>query len=172
MPFFLFLFAVSYFVPLVRCTIKFFQHRRALDVLTNFVTRYSDLSNSGWHPDPKEYKKELTALLRYYPVIEKFAPSPGISYSQQDDDIYRHAKDLIGKLQMSLNRCRHELISRLNPLLSLQDIVLLPVSVVRALGFAPGKAASLFITVFVWVVQLVPDSLWAALLAHLVSLIP
>jgi len=172
MTFFLILFAVAYFVPLVRCAIKFFQHLRALDVLADFFTRYSDLSNSGWHPDPKEYKKELTSLLRYYPVIEKFSPSPSINYNQPTEETYQCVKELIGQLQMGLNRCRHELLSRLNPLLSLQDIVLIPVSAVRALGFTPGKFSSIAIEIFCWSIQLIPDSWWGRLFTFVLALFP
>lgn len=160
MRLFIALFLIAYLVPIIRIAISIPRQNKALEFLVDFTAVYGHLSQPGFRPRREKYQDELTALLRYYPVIESFVRYPRLSYNITDEETYLLACDLLGKMEMVINQRRFNFQERLNPLLSLQELVLLPVSTAKALGFDPGKLASTFLTVFCWGVSVLPDFLW------------
>lgn len=146
------LWGIAYVVPIIKNSGSLIQIRKSLDKLVDFAAVYGD-SQPYFRPEKETYTKELTALLRYYPVIKTFVSYPKLSYDQTDEETFQSACVLISKLQMQQNDMRHKLARSLNPLISVKDLVLLPVTVAKELGFNPGKNQSLAIEILAIVIS-------------------
>lgn len=143
------LLAVAYIVPVVNNLTSMYRLRRCVSKLVSFVGIYGS-SPSYFRPKPEKYRQELTDLLRFYPVIAEYIHSPELSYEDSDEETYEKAVKLINQIQMTRNAERHKLIRSLNPLRSVKELALLPVTVVREFGATPGRIVSILINVFGW----------------------
>ena len=146
------LWLLSYISPIVKCLLTIRRIRISLNKLVNFVAVYGN-STPYFRPEKDVYNNELTALLRYYPVISEFVSSPKLSYRQTEETIYQNARKIIPDLQMQMNEFRHKLIRSLNPLVSARELVLLPVRALQELGFRPGRISSVFLNITGWTVS-------------------
>lgn len=124
------------------------QTKKAVEKLADFCTAYK---HSGIPKVREDYGSELTAVLCYYPAIKRLAGTPELSYSQTDRENYEAARSLAYKLQMQQNEAWHTFKRSLNPLLSAKELVLLPVVVLKNLGFQTGKIVSLICEVTFWI---------------------
>ena len=143
------LLAVAYIVPVVNNLVSMYRLRRCVMKLVSFVEIYGD-STSYFRPKPEKYRQELTDLLRFYPVIAEYIHYPELSYEDSDEETYKKAVKLITQIQMTRNAERHKLLRSLNPLRSVKELALLPVTVVREFGATPGRIVSILINVFGW----------------------
>lgn len=119
------------------------QTKKALKKLAAFAVAYKFSEIPRVRED---YSSELTDVLLYYPVIKRLAGTPGLSYSQTDKENYEAARSLAYNLQMQQNEAWYTFLHSLNPIMSAKEIVLLPVSLLRELGFSPNKFWSVFWT--------------------------
>ena len=117
------------------------------------------------------YKKELKALMRYAPVIEKYCNHRDYKLShrfqpcfikERSDKIYPELLDLKYKQ-------RYRFIQSLNPIEALKLFCLLPVKIVRLSGFNPRRSQALFISSIGWLISyfctMFQDEIKALLLA-------
>ena len=139
----LILWFATYFKTIFDSGISYWQTKKALKKLAAFSVAYKF---SGIPRLKEDYSSELTDVLCYYPVIKRLSGTPELSYSQTDKENYEAARSLAYKLQMQQNEARYAFLHSLNPILSAKEIVLLPVSVLRELGFSPNKFWSVFWT--------------------------
>lgn len=124
------------------------QTKKALKKLAAFCVAYKF---SGIPRLKEDYSSELTDVLCYYPVIKRLSGTPELSYNQTDKENYDSARSLAYKLQMQQNEARYAFLHSLNPLISAKELVLLPVLVLRNLGFQTGKIVSLLCEAAFWI---------------------
>lgn len=88
------------------------------------------------------------ALLRYYPIIERYDTSSGrLAYDQTIYSLKENCRVILNNLLMKRNYAWHEFIGSFNPLESLMEIVLFPSTLLRWFGYRSHKKLSLFISV-------------------------
>ncbi len=157
MVFFLFLVLVAYVIPVVNNALSLRRFRKCIRLLTEFILIYGD-STSYSRPKSEEYNQELTALLRYYPVMAEYVSYPKLTYEDSVEKTFENSKKLLSKFQMLSNAKRHKLLRSLNPLFSMKEFVMLPVTAVRECGAAPGVKASIAINVLGWLIAYLLDT--------------
>lgn len=163
------LLAVAYIFPVVNNLVSMYRLRRCVMKLVSFVEIYGD-SPSYFRPKPEKYRQELTDLLRFYPVIAEYIHYPELSYEDSDEETYKKAVKLITQIQMTRNAERHKLLRSLNPLRSVKELALLPVTVVREFGATPGRIVSILINVFGWVTAYLLDMFQPEIKALIIAL--
>lgn len=157
MFFFLILALVAYVIPVANNLLSLVRFRKCLRLLMEFILIYGD-SPSYCRPKPEVYRQELTSLLKYYPVVAEYVSYPKLSYGDSDETTYEKSKKLASGLQMRSNAQRHKLLRSLNPLFSLKELVMLPVTAVRECGATPGVKASIAINVLGWLITYILDT--------------
>lgn len=144
----LILWFATYFKTIFDSGISYWQTKKALKKLAAFCVAYKF---SGIPRLKEDYSLELTDVLCYYPVIKRLSDTPELSYSQTDKENYEAARSLAYNLQMQQNEAWYTFLHSLNPLLSAKELVLLPVLVLRNLGFQTGKIVSLLCEAAFWI---------------------
>lgn len=148
---FLVLWLIVYCQAICKKLCQLYQLRKCVLILTDFIVMY-DTRNPCLTPPNTDYQKELTALLRYYPVIAQYCRYPTLSYDTGEPLLRRNSEKIHSELMMIRNFKRHELFRALNPLSALKSLAVFPVSVIKSLGFQPKKLASLTIAIVGWAI--------------------
>ncbi len=155
------LWGIVYAATILSALFSLLQVRKCLQKLNRFLTEFNCGSN---------HDKSLDSLLKYYPVITKYASSPNLNYQIPDLENYFRSEQLHSKLMMTRNFKKHALIRSLNPLVSLKAIAKFPVTAISWLGFKPGKATSLFISILGWLIAYILSLFSEEIKALIVSL--
>lgn len=104
------------------------------------------------------YEKELERLLKYSSVIRKYVREPRVSRTLLPNANYANASRIRLKMMDALDEQRHNALSSLNPMNAVKDLVLFPVTILRWIGFKPGKIASTVIANVWWILQYLLDT--------------
>lgn len=116
------------------------------------------------------YERELGSLLKNSSVIGEYVKEPRLSRTLLPNANYYNASRIRLKMMDKLYEQRHNVRRSLNPTNAVKDLVLLPVTVLRWLGFAPGKITSTIIANAWWILQYLLDTFQPEIRESLVEL--
>ena len=155
-------FALVYVSGIARSGVRCLESRACVKTLTDFIVAADTRRPTA---------DSRVALLRQYPLIEKFVKFPALSYSQSPSELLSFSKIILDDLQMVRNRHRFALWSSFNPLSAGKQLLGLPVAAVRTLGFHPGRGGALVISVLGWLAAYLLGMFEPELKALLLSLL-
>ena len=140
---------------------RYCEIRHSVKILSEFCIAYP--SNC--------YEKQLNALLKNASVIGEYVPEPRLSRTLLPNANYHNASRVMLKMMDNQDAQRHNILRSLNPMNAVKDLVFLPVTVLRWIGFKPGKIVSTIIASIWWVLQYLLDMFQPEIRALLIELI-
>ena len=127
------IFALVYIHNLWKHFSTFTQVKRCLKKVTSFLNEY-------------------IALLKYSDIISRHVITPRLHCKDTEAVFFSHCKQLHSELWMLKQEKWHLFLRSLNPLPSVKDAILLPVTILSWLGFKPKKVTALLLTIVGWVI--------------------
>lgn len=149
--YFLAIWIVVYLVTVSSSAFAWLQVKKCKRKIKAFGIAFSTCPSHGFSTQDT-YTKQLSAMLKYYPIIVKYVDYPVLSYADSDSATYYNAEKLFAKFQMLTNFKWHALLESLNPLRSLLTILYFPTHIARALGADLSKSLNFLIDIVVGVI--------------------
>lgn len=146
-----FLWVLAYIVSISKALTTYLRSGHAVKKLVAFLAVYGN-SKLRLCPDESEYRDQLTDLLRSYPLISEFVSYPRLSYQHPAETTFQNAQSILPELQMKRNYLRQKVFQSLNPLMPVKEIVTLPLTVIRDMGFSPSKSMSMLVNALGWLI--------------------
>jgi len=146
----LFLWFLNYTTGIIKTALKKHQHTKCIKYLAGFIAIYG-YQLDHYYNDPEEYREEINDLLRNAPLISELVPYPKLSYSHTDQKTFEISLQLLNDLNMQHNEVRIELRRSFIPFTAAKEIILLPVEILKTLGFNLNKTAAFLLTLFPYV---------------------
>lgn len=150
--FFLLLFAVVYIASIVSCVSRIKQVNKCLNLLAAFINS-GKYSAYGQIIKNDDFDKNLSEVLFYYPMIQRFCNfySCSLSYGENSTKNYNSAIELYNQLRMKSNYLFDDLRRSFNPLNTLKKIAIFPSLILEFFGFQPNMYASRFLNLVGWI---------------------
>lgn len=135
--------------------------RNSVKLLDNFCIAYPS----------NHYEKQLNSLLENASVIRGYVSEPRLSRTLLPNANYENASRIRLKMMDKLDEQRHIVRKSFDPSIAVRDLILLPVTVLHWLGFAPGRIASTILANAWWILQYLLDTFQPEIKELLIELV-
>lgn len=156
----LILIGLIYLATIFKSLLGLFQINVSLRKLNKFTSAYD--KKEPFQPGNEKYIRQLNSLLEYYPVIQKYVPSPELSYHKHDSTNRENSEYLYKEFLMLRNYKNRDFLCSLFGINAIRCILNFPFYILSRLGFRPNHRSRFtinFIGIFI-------EALIAYLLDH------
>lgn len=133
---------------IIREVIRYIQIQICLSKVSRFISAYSQ----------NRYNGQLQSLLSYSSIVASYVPAPRLSHTAKPNANHYRAEQILPKLLDLRAAQKHTIVSSLNPLHAIRDIIVFPITILRWLGLKPNKAVSVVLSSIWWIFQYVLDT--------------
>lgn len=151
-----FLLIIIYIGKILKGIAQYLKLCSCLVALHDFLESYGSTSRITFTTSNERTSAEYK-VLKKYPLIREFKStySNSLSYSNSSGTNYVNAVNLYNQFLMSRNDLIHDLKRSINPIRAVEQLFLLPSSIIRFIGFNPKNMMTKIINILVWTITFI-----------------